>query len=246
TPPVRKLALLRPSTTLGRMLLTALIMGVGFAGFESTFSLLGRERVGLTEGSTGLVFAGVGLVLSVVQAVVVKRAIGRFGPKRTAQAAMALNVVGFVLLIPAAGWWALIPALFVLTVGQGLFNPAMSTVVSNVAGPDQRGALFGVQQSVSAFSRVLGPLVALGLFGLNVSLPYVVAAALGIGGLVSLASLRIPTPTVAPPLLPECPAPVGAPSDHSGPAAPTLSTGTRIEGPEPLSHMARDINPPLS
>ncbi len=245
--PARKLALLHPSSTLGRVLLTGLIMGIGFAGFESTFSLLGKERVGLTEGSTGLVFAGIGLVLSVVQAVVVKRAIGRFGPKHTAQTAMALNVVGFVLLIPAAGWWALLPALFVLTVGQGLFSPAMSTVVSSVAGPEQRGALFGVQQSVSALGRILGPLVALGLFGLNISLPYVLAATLGVGGLISLARLRIPGPTDAPPLLPKCPEPAEQTPASNSSHDSHRSNGSRPGGSDTApSPLASGATPPAT
>ena len=198
--PARGLALLAPSTLLGRTLLTALVIGVGFAGFESTFSLLGRVRVGLTEGSAGLVFAGIGLVLSVVQGVLVKRVIGRWGAPSTARFAVAINMVGFALLIPAAGWVGLIPALLLLTVGQGLLSPSMSTLVSSVASPDQRGAVFGVQQSVNAASRVLGPLIALSLFSIRVPLPYIVGVALAAVGWVSLNRLPLRQPPVAAPV----------------------------------------------
>ena len=182
-------ALIGWSTLLGRMLLTALVLGIGFAGFESTFGLLGRERVGLTVGSAGLVFAGVGVVLSVVQGFLVKRVIGALGAVRTARLAVTINLVGFAVLIPATGWWGLVPALGLLTVGQGLWNPAMSTVLSAVAPEDRRGAMFGAQQAVGAASRIVGPLVALGLFGIATPVPYAVGAALAVVGLMVLAAV---------------------------------------------------------
>lgn len=194
------LGLLSPSSVLGRTLLTSLVLGIGFAGFESTFSLLGRERVGLTEAKAGMVFAGVGIVLSIVQGLLVRRVIERIGPTRTARTAVTVNLVGFAVLIPAAGWTGLVPALLLLTVGQGLLTPAMSTVVSSLAPADRRGAVFGVQQSVGAASRVVGPLVALGLYGIGVPLPYVLGAGLAVLGLLAFASVpsRHPTPEPTP------------------------------------------------
>jgi len=181
--------LLGLSSVLGRTLLTSLVLGIGFAGFESTFSLLGKERVGLTVGTAGLVFAGVGLVLSVVQAVLVKRVIGASGAVRTARLAVTVNLVGFVVLVPATGWLGLAPALVLLTVGQGLLNPAMSTLVSAMAPEERRGAVFGVQQAVGAASRILGPLVALALFGVGTPVPFVVGAVLALVGLAVLTTV---------------------------------------------------------
>lgn len=181
---------LHPGTALGRTLLASLAVGVAFAGFESTFSLLGRERVGLTEGSAGLVFAGVGVVLAVVQGVVVRRLIERRGAQRTAVVAAVVDVAGFALLVPALGWWGFIPAIALLSAGQGLFSPAVATLVADVAPEERRGATFGVQQSVSAASRVLGPLLGLALFGARVPLPYVVGMGLALAGLAALLTLR--------------------------------------------------------
>jgi DHA1 family tetracycline resistance protein-like MFS transporter len=191
-----RLALLAPSSPLGRTLVAALVLAVGFSGFESTFGLLGRERVGLTVGTVGLVFAGVGVVLSVVQVVLVKRAVTAWGPVRTARTAVVANLVGFAVLVPAAGWWGLVPALVLLTVGQGLLSPSLSTVVSALAPPERRGAVFGAQQAVAAGGRIVGPLVALGLFGVAVPLPYVAGAVLAVAGLVALGGVDLDGPAV--------------------------------------------------
>jgi DHA1 family tetracycline resistance protein-like MFS transporter len=190
--------LLSPWSTLGRTLLTLLAVGVGFSGFEATFVLLGEDRVGLDEHTAGYVFAGIGIVLSVVQAVMVKKVIGQWGPTRTARGAVAVNLLGFTLLLPAIGWLGLVPALLLLTVGQGLLNPAMATIVSTLTPEDRRGEVFGVQQSVGAAARVLGPLVALGLFGVAVPLPFLAGAGLALVGLAALAALPVEEPDPEP------------------------------------------------
>ena len=190
----RAIDMLAPTTLLGRTLLTALVVGIGFAGFESTFSLLGRARVGLTEAKAGLVFAGVGIVCPSCRRSAGEAGDRRIGAIRTARTAVMVNLVGFAVLIPAGGWTGLVPALLLLSIGQGLLTPAMSTVVSSLAPPDRRGAVFGVQQSVSAASRVIGPLVALGLFGIGIPLPYVLGVGLALVGLLALSSLPAGAP----------------------------------------------------
>ncbi|MDH4146431.1 MAG: MFS transporter [Acidimicrobiia bacterium] len=184
-------ALLRGGGSLARLFGVTMLGGVAFSGFEATFSLLGRRRVGLTEASAGLVFAGVGIVLGVVQGMLVKRATGRFGAARTAQIGLVANVVAFGALVPAAGWAVLAPAIVGLTVGQGLLSPALSTSIAALAPEARRGEVFGAQQSVAAASRIVGPLAGLALFDVATGLPYVagaILAAVAFGLLVSVAS----------------------------------------------------------
>ncbi len=190
--------LLAPSGLLGRLLVSVLLVGIGFSGFEATFVLLGEDRVGLNEHSAGLVFAGVGVVLSVVQAVLVKKVIGKLGATRTARVSVLVTMSGFLLLAPALGWIGLAPALVALTVGQGLLNPAMSTIVSTVTADDRRGQVFGVQQAVGSASRILGPLVATGLFALAVPLPYLVGAVLAVIGALSLLTVPVDAAAAGP------------------------------------------------
>ncbi|MCC6435090.1 MAG: MFS transporter [Acidimicrobiales bacterium] len=196
--PVSSWRLLAPSGLLGRLLVSVLLVGIGFSGFEATFVLLGEDRVGLNEHSAGLVFAGVGVVLSVVQAVLVKKVIGKLGATRTARVSVLVTMSGFLLLAPALGWIGLAPALVARTVGQGLLNPAMSTIVSTVTADDRRGQVFGVQQAVGSASRILGPLVATGLFALAVPLPYLVGAVLAVIGALSLLTVPVDAAAAGP------------------------------------------------
>lgn len=177
-------------TRLGSIVLTSLLTGLGFAGFEATFSLLARRRVGLEEGGAGLVFAAVGIVLAVVQGLLVRRVIGRVGELATAQLGIAVLVGGFAVGFDDLGWLGLAPALALLTVGQGLLSPSLSAAVASAAPPHQRGATFGIQQAASALSRVVGPLAATALYQVGVGLPYAVGGGLCLAALAVVQAAR--------------------------------------------------------
>jgi MFS family permease len=73
----------------------------------------------------------------------------------------------------------LIAALLLLTIGQGLVSPNLSTLVAEGVPEDRRGEALGFQQGANALGRVLGPALA-GLLYDRVSIgsPYVVGSAL--------------------------------------------------------------------
>jgi MFS family permease len=48
-------------------------------------------------------------------------------------------------------------ALAVLALGQGTASPSVSTLISRQGGPGEQGRLLGVNQSLSALGRVVGP-----------------------------------------------------------------------------------------
>ena len=81
------------------------------------------------------------------------------------------------MLAFAHGWAAIVPALLLLTVGQGLVQTTMSSSLAGRADPARRGEVLGAQQSAGGLARVIGP-VAGGFLLQQVGLgaPYVVGA----------------------------------------------------------------------
>jgi MFS family permease len=70
-------------------------------------------------------------------------------------------------------------ALALITAGQGLLSPALTSLVAGRAHDDRRGAVLGVQQSASALARVAGPILGTALFGhVGLGAPYAVGAGL--------------------------------------------------------------------
>jgi MFS family permease len=158
-----------------------------FSGFEATFSLLGRDRFGLTEASAAVVFVFIGVLLSVVQAGVIRPVTDRFGTLRTLRAGLALDAAGLAVLAVATTWPVLVAALLLLVVGQGLASPTLTTLVSNRAGDARRGQALGRQQAWGSLARVVGPAMAGALFQhVGVPAPYLVGAALAGVALVAL------------------------------------------------------------
>ena len=150
-----------------------------FAGFEATFALLTKQRFGLEEGGVATVFIGIGLLLTVVQGVMVRPITRALGSTRTLQAGLLLNGLGLLVLAAAESWAVLVPALALLTVGQGLVTPSLSLVVTGRVPDHQRGEALGFQQGISAVARVIGPVMAGVLFErVAIPSPYLVGAGL--------------------------------------------------------------------
>ena len=152
---------------------------VAFSGFEATFSLLAGDRFRLTEGGIAAIFVGVGVVLVAVQGGLIRPINAKLGTQRSLQVGLVLNSAGLIVLSAAENWTLLIVALALLTVGQGLVTPNLSSLVSGRVPDHRRGEALGFQQGVNALGRVAGPAIAGVLYDhVSIGSPYLVGGAL--------------------------------------------------------------------
>jgi multidrug resistance protein len=183
-------ALQRPR--LPTVLLVFFLVVSAFASFESMFALYSQARFGFNSVTIGYLFAGVGIVLAVVQGLLVGRVVKRVGEHRLAPAAIALLSVGlaFVTLAPTVP--ALAAACGVIAVGMGFQSPSILSVISQLSDPADQGSTLGVSQSLGSLARILGPLwggFAFDRFGH--AAPFVSAAlVMSIACVLSLAAFR--------------------------------------------------------
>jgi MFS family permease len=176
---------------ISRLLVVSLLGGLAFAGFEATFSLVGDQRVGMSEAAAGAVFALAGLVIAVVQGGLVHVVLTAWGERRTLRMGLVLFAVAFALLSPVRGWGLLVAGIVVLVMGQGLLSPSISSALAASADPARRGTTFGLSQSTGALSRLVGPIVATWLFDVRGSgAPYVWGCALSVLALAATGLLR--------------------------------------------------------
>jgi MFS family permease len=172
-----------------RLTVTALLSGTAFAGFEATFALFGERRFDLTEGSAAAVFLVVGVMLVIVQGGLIGPLTKRFGSERLLRSGFVLLIGGFLVLAAAEVWVVLFVALALLSLGQGVVSPSLSSVVADSVTPDKRGEALGVQQSAGALSRIIGPAIAGLVFDqAGVGWPYVVAAVLTLCAVILVTS----------------------------------------------------------
>jgi len=171
-----------------RLAVIAFIATGAFSMFEATFALFAERRFSLHAAGVAAVFVGVGLALVVVQGGAIRPVTDRLGSGGALRLGLAVNVVGLVALAASKSWFLLVPALAMLTFGQGVANPSLTTLVTRTADPARRGQALGFQQGVGAVARVVGPAAGGALFQHGgIPVPYVVAAVLvAVAGFLAL------------------------------------------------------------
>jgi MFS transporter, DHA1 family, tetracycline resistance protein len=132
-----------------------------FSGLEVTFRLFTEDAFGMSMAGTGYLFAFVGVVAVLVQGGLIHRLTRRWGELNLIRAGLLLLGLGFALdaISPDIGSWFLYCASALIAVGNGLYNPSLSSYSSRQASADTQGLTLGVLQSMSALARAVGPLV---------------------------------------------------------------------------------------
>jgi multidrug resistance protein len=168
-----------------------------FASFESMFALYSQARFGFTSVTIGYLFAGVGVVLAVVQGLLVGRVVKRVGEHRLAPAAIALLSVGLGLVSIAPSVPALAAACGIIALGMGFQSPSMLSVISQLSDRADQGSALGVSQSLGSLARIVGPLWGGFVFDrFGHAAPFISAALLmSVACALSVAAFRGYTPT---------------------------------------------------
>ncbi len=167
------------SPLLTRYAVAGFISITAFAGFETTFSLFGERRFELTEGSTAAVFLLVGLMLVAVQGGAIGVLTRRWGSINLLWFGLGVIAIGLLSLGASTVWPTLIVSLILLAFGQGIAAPSITALVADAAPPNRTGEALGYQQSVGAFARVVGPIMAGAMFDyVGVAAPYIAGAGL--------------------------------------------------------------------
>lgn len=183
------------SPVLRRLALVGFITTVAFTAFEATFALLGHHRFGFGEKGSAFVFLGVGIILVIVQGGLYGRLAKQHGVHRMYVVGVGLLVVGLALLAGAQSWVLLGVSLALLSFGQGVASPSLTTMVSDYAPPARRGEAMGYQQSAGAIGRIVGPPMAGWMFDhVGEWSPYVLGAGLSAAALLLLLGWGIHRP----------------------------------------------------
>ena len=190
---VRVRSLLR--SPLAPYALVSLALNLSFAQVEASFVLVLRDYLGFGARETGWLFAYVGVCIILVQAVLIRHVVGRFGEVGATGIGGALLILGQVLtvllvlgLLP--GNDARLAQMPVVTTsicfGYAIATPAISSAASTLAGATTMGGSLGLIQGFGSLGQVIGLVVAGPLYDLGGSqYPF------GFGGAVTLAMLLL-------------------------------------------------------
>jgi len=149
---------------LARLLGMSFLAIVAFAGMEATFALWAMQRFSWGPAQVGYLFTYVGVLLALMQGGGIGPLTKRFGEERLLLAGLGLIALGLLVLPGAAGLVQMVVSMSLLALGMGAMQPSLNSLISRHAGASEQGELLGVGQSVSALSRVVGPVAAGVLF----------------------------------------------------------------------------------
>jgi MFS family permease len=124
----------------------------------STFGIYMTDELGLSTADVGLLYAlngGIVLVLQVPALALLRRiGIGHALPWSS-----LISVLGFALVGASAGFAGAALAIFTLTCGEVLFNPAHQTAIAESADRARRGRAYGIASFVQMVGIAAAPLL---------------------------------------------------------------------------------------
>lgn len=199
------------SGTMAELLTLFSVQTFAFALLESTFTwliLLRFMGVNAMDGhltpelekaaapTVGPIFGIVGITIMIVQGAMMSGLAQRFGEVRLIRlGGLILTATMFLIAqVESLGWLKLWSAF--VAVGSGILNPSLTSLISQLADPKDRGGVMGAQQGLGSFARIIAPPLGTWLLQrFSTGTPYQLSGVLmGIAFLMSL-TLRF-TPSV--------------------------------------------------
>ena len=135
---------------------------LGFSFFYVAFPVHAVEGLGWSVTEIGTYFAGLSLIMIVVQGPVLSRAAKRYREKLLMSVGGLALAAGFAFLYSGSTALIYLSALLI-ALGNGLMWPTFMSVLSKAAGARLQGAVQGLAQSAGAIASIVG-LIAGGVF----------------------------------------------------------------------------------
>lgn len=143
---------------IGALIFLFFIVTFSGANIYGTFALLSLKHYGFNDQQTGYLFTIMGLSGALIQGGLIRLITNKFADKSIVLTGTFILIFGLGLLPFGGTFLGLSLVMIILSLGTGLLQPTLLSMVSRYAPENEQGAILGLNQSLSAFARVLGPL----------------------------------------------------------------------------------------
>lgn len=134
------------------------ILTFSMANIYGTFALVGFNVYHFSDLQNGYMYSIVGLSSAIVQGGLLNY-VSRFISEEKLIILGSFCMMIGLAFIPYSGSFAVLAVdAVILSVGTGTLQPTILSLISEVASESEQGITLGINQSISAFARVLGPL----------------------------------------------------------------------------------------
>ena len=145
-----------PSVSL--MMLLFFIIVFSMANIYGTFAILGYKHYNFTDQQNSYLFGILGIVGAIIQGGAIRSLSKMFQDKTLVLSGTIFMMVGLGLLPYGGNFTGVAVIGGVLAIGTGILQPTLLSMISKFSPAEHQGGVLGLNQSFSAFARVLGPL----------------------------------------------------------------------------------------
>lgn len=176
--------------SMGVLFLMAFLVSFGLTNFEGIFGLYALEKLEYGPERVGTILTVIAVVAALGQGVLMGMLTKRFGEVYVIRATLIASSIGFILLLQADTFAAVLMTTGFFVLSNGMLRPAVMSLISKRVD-DAQGAVLGLTNSFMSLGRVAGPVWAGMLFDIHFDYPYLSGAIiLGMGFLMSFWLLR--------------------------------------------------------
>ncbi len=143
---------------LGLLVTLFFVLTFSIANIYGTFALLGYEVYHFTDLQNGYMYGIVGIAGAIVQGGLIRIVARHLKDTKTVAIGSFLMMVGLGLLPYGGNFLGLAIIVIIMSLGTGFLQPTLLSLISEVTSDKEQGIVLGINQSFSAFARVLGPL----------------------------------------------------------------------------------------
>jgi MFS family permease len=143
---------------IGLLILLFFVVTFSGANIFGTYALLGYKLYGFTNIQIGYLFGILGIVGAVVQGGLIRILSRKFSDKVLILAGSFLMIFGIGLMPYSINFLGMAITVSILSIGTGIVQPIVLAMVSKYSPDEDQGVILGINQSLSALGRVLGPL----------------------------------------------------------------------------------------
>jgi multidrug resistance protein len=145
-----------PSTGILVVLFFVIIFSI--ANIYGTLALLTYKVYHFSDQQNGILFGITGLIGAIVQAGFMRTLSKKYSDKTIVIGGLIFMMIGLAFIPFGGNFLGLSIVVSILAVGSGILQPIIPTMISKRSSENMQGSVLGVNQSLSALARVLGPL----------------------------------------------------------------------------------------
>jgi MFS family permease len=165
-------------------------MTFAIAALEATFALTVPAVYGYAAAGVGGLLAFAGLVQAIAQGYLIGKLVPRTGETTLIVAGAAALALGLAPLGSSSSHAALYGMLALIALGYGFGTTAVAALISRCTGRELQGEALGLNQSVLALARVIGPIAGGMIYqAMGPAAPYLAGA--GIAAVAMVLATRI-------------------------------------------------------